>query len=73
MNYPKELFFPIENTDHLIARITLNIDRGSYYAEVDLLLNESRKIFHHVGEFYGFSDEDECLKTALDKTSLYFK
>lgn len=71
--YPKEHFIEIEHQPEFIARITLNQIGDAYNSEIDILLEESRKIYFHVGDLYNISEETEALELSVQKLAKFLR
>lgn len=70
---PQDFFVPIENSDFLLGRITLNIDRNKFTTEVVLIQKESKKIYKHIFNLYDFEDPQEAIDQSMYKFGQYLK
>ena len=66
-SFPKELFFKIEQNQSMELRITVNLGTGDdpYWAEIDLVESENKKIMVHIGTVTGLEDEKEATQRGL--------
>ena len=71
--YPKEHFVKIENEPDFLGRITVNQVFGQFNAEVDIVQEESRKIFRHVNILYNKEDEQEAIDAAMQVLARFLR
>lgn len=71
--YPKEHFVRIENEPDFLGRITVNLVYGKFNAEIDIVQEESRKIFRHVNILYGKEDEQEAIDAAMQYLAKFLR
>lgn len=71
--YPKEHFVRIENEPDFLGRITVNLVFGKFNAEIDIVQEESRKIFRHVNILYGKEDEQEAIDAAMQYLAKFLR
>jgi hypothetical protein len=65
--YPKEALFELKNNPHHMGRITVVKLKEEFSAEIDIILKESHKIFHHVETLYNYEEERDVYNTAMQK------
>jgi hypothetical protein len=65
--YPEENYIELENNPYLMGRITIHAVKENYHAEVDIIHQESHKIFKHVGIIYRQSSPEEALITGVQR------
>ena len=66
MDFPKEHLIELKGlSPFLIGRIVVS-ERGNLYdAEIDIIQNESGKIFNHIGILYGEMDAQEAFNLGV--------
>lgn len=72
-SYPKEHFVRIENEPNFLGRITVNHVFGQFNAEIDIVQEESRKIFKHVNILYNKEDEQEAIDAAMQVLARFLR
>jgi hypothetical protein len=72
-DYPKSFFLELANNDNLLGRITVFLDRERFNIEVDIVLRESRKIYKHVKNSFGYEDEQDAVDQGVSILSHYLK
>lgn len=70
---PQDFFVPIENNENFLGRITLNLDRGKYTAEIAIVQSESKKIFQYIETLYGFEEGRDAIDQAVMKLGKYLR
>jgi hypothetical protein len=71
--YPKEHFVVIENEPDFLGRITINKINEKYCAEIDIVQEESRKIFKHVNILYDREDELDAIDSAMQVLARFLR
>lgn len=71
--YPAEFYFPFDSEPFHLGRVTINQLNSSYTAEIDIVMKESKKIFHHVDILYQFDDPRDALERATQRLSSFLK
>ena len=71
--FPHEIFFNIEDSDHVVGRITIDKVGEKFNSEIALVQRENNKIVHHVGNLYNHYDYDELFKTSLQKLATFLQ
>jgi hypothetical protein len=69
--YPKEYLVPLENEPYFQGKIAVYRLKEEFYSEVQIIFKDGQKIYAHVGSFFQFTSEDECLNTSVQKLSNY--
>lgn len=69
--YPQEFYIKIDNNENLLGRITLNSIRSKFHIEIDIVFNESKKIFKHIGQEFEIEDSQEAVDLGVMKLSRY--
>ena len=69
--YPKEFLIPIENEPYYQGKISIYLLKKEFYSDVQIIFKDGQKIYAHIGSFFNFESEDECLNTSLQKLSDY--
>jgi hypothetical protein len=79
-DYPREYFIELVGNPELIGRLTLIQTRRGIYVDVDLLFDESKKIFRPMGQLGPFLENDDAreqgfqfLATSLRKLTVVSK
>lgn len=70
--YPQEFFVEITTDEYREGRITINKMDDKFSSEIDIVQIETKKIWHHVGSFYNFSDAhsaNDVLETSIQLLS----
>lgn len=72
MNFPQEHYIELKGlSPNIVGRITINEHFGKYNAEIDLVLQESGKIYQHVTMLFGLEDPRESLDLAVHHLKKY--
>ncbi len=71
IEYPQDFFVNIDNDQHRLGRITLNLHSDGYVVEIDIVQKESRKIWHHVDTLYKLEQADDALQIAVQRLSQF--
>lgn len=69
--YPIEFFMELKDNENFLGRLTVNKAKASFTCEVDILLRESRKIYHHVNILYDLPDEFEAIESGRRKLAIF--
>ncbi len=69
--FPKEHLFELENNPHHVGRIILYKMPKTYNAEIDIIVKESHKIFHHVDTLFNQDEERDALESAVQRLSKF--
>ncbi len=70
--YPQDFFIEISSDEYREGRITINKLDDRFSSEIDIVQKETKKIWHHVGSYYNFSDsqsKDEVLEISVQHLS----
>jgi hypothetical protein len=73
IEYPLEYFIEIEGQSFLIGRLTIHLMDKGFWVSVDIVQNESKKIWAHAGDLYGINDLDEVTYCAVQLLADYLK
>ncbi len=71
IEYPQDFFINIDNDQHRLGRITLNLHSDGFVVEIDIVQKESRKIWHHVDTLYKLENNDDALQLAVQRLSQF--
>lgn len=71
IEYPQDFFVNIDNDQHRLGRITLNLHSDGFVVEIDIVQKESRKIWQHVDTIYKLEQADDALQTAVQRLSQF--
>ena len=71
IEYPPDFFVNIDNDQHRLGRITLNLHSDGFVVEIDIVQKESRKIWQHVDTIYKLEQADDALQTAVQRLSQF--
>ena len=66
-DYPREKYIELENNPYLLGRITIHQVKEDFHAEVDIIHQESHKIFKHVAIVYQQQSAEEALITGIQR------
>ncbi len=69
VEFPFEAFVNLEKEPYFVGRIVVNSHGDSFSAEIDIVNKESKKIYHHVGNLYNFTEASEALENAYQHLS----
>lgn len=69
--YPQDFFVNIDNDQHRLGRITLNLHSDGFVVEINIVQKESRKIWHHVDTIYKLEHADDALQIAIQRLSQF--
>ena len=72
-SYPKEFYIKLENNEHLLGRLTLNMSSSLLHVEIDIVFEETKKIYKHIYVLYNQVDENEAINNALQFFSNYLR
>jgi hypothetical protein len=67
--YPKEHLIELKGNPHHVGRITISKMKTEFAADIDIILKESHKIFHHVDALFHYDEEVEVLNSAIQRLS----
>lgn len=70
--YPIEKYIPLNGHDHLLGRLVINKVHDGLNVEVDIVLEEGRKIWVSVARLYKILDFDEAVYLGVQALSDYF-
>lgn len=65
MNAVKELFIPFENDPLRLGRLSLYETHAGLEVHIDIVFEESRKIYQHLTIIRSNDSEDEVIQNAL--------
>jgi hypothetical protein len=65
--FPQEKYIELDNNPYLLGRITIHQVKEDYHAEVDIIHQESHKIFKHIEIVYGQLSAEEALITGIQR------
>ncbi|MBL7663844.1 MAG: hypothetical protein JNM93_01835 [Bacteriovoracaceae bacterium] len=71
--YPQEHYLPLENNPHYLGRVVINKLKKSFFVEVDIIHQESHKIFHHVDSIFDLDEEQDALFTAVQSLANFLQ
>ena len=71
--FPKEFFIRIDNNENFLGRLILNKARDNYNLEIDIVSNESKKIYQHVDILYNQMDAEEAIELGVQKLAEFLK
>ena len=72
MNFPQEHYIELKGlSPNIVGRIVIAENFGKFNAEVDLVLQESGKIYQHVTVLYAQEDARESLDLAVHYLKKY--
>ncbi len=71
--YPKEHYIELENNPYLMGRIAINQVKNEFIAEVDIIHQESHKIYHHVDILYSGYTAEEALISGVQRLRRFFE
>ena len=72
MNFPQEHYIELKGlSPNIVGRITITEHSGKFNAEIDLVLQESGKIYQHVSTLYSQEDPRESLDLAVHYLKKY--
>lgn len=70
--FPQEHYIELKGlSPYIVGRVTINQEVNCYHAEVDLVLQESGKIYQHVTMLYDQEDARETLDLAVHYLKKY--
>lgn len=73
-SFPCEFFIELEGiSPFLVGRIVISQHGSTFNAEIDIVQNESGKIYNHVNIIYGESDPRETLDLAVHSLKRYLQ
>lgn len=71
-NFPQEHYIELKGlSPYIVARINITEQGSRYHAEIDLVLQESGKIYQHVTMLYDQEDPRETLDLAVHYLKKY--
>lgn len=71
-DYPKEYFIELGGlSPYLVGRVSVFKLTSSYNVEIDIIQNESGKIFNHVKSLYNQSSEREAVDLSVHHLKQY--
>lgn len=71
-SFPQEHYIELKGlSPYIVARINISEQANRYHAEVDLVLQESGKIYQHVTMLYNQEDARETLDLAVHYLKKY--
>lgn len=71
--YPQDYFVTLENDQHCLGRITLNLHGYDFAVEVDIVQKESRKIRKHVDTLYKIDNHEDALQLGVQRLAQFLK
>lgn len=71
--FPHELFIKIENENYFIGRIIIHQIGRQFNAEIDIINEESRKIFCHVGIIYDQASGEEARIAGVQRLAEFLQ
>lgn len=66
-----ETYLKIENNPDLVGRISITPIKNVFNSEIDIIFAESKKIFYHVGDLFGYKEYQDCLTTSIQNMSQF--
>jgi hypothetical protein len=73
MEFPAEYFIKLEGQGFLLGRLTVNKLNQSFWVEIDIVQNESRKIWAHVADLHGITELDEAIDKSVQTLADFVK
>jgi hypothetical protein len=73
MDFPKDFFVPINGEFSREGRLCVNKLDNGYCVEVDVVFIESKKIWFHVGAWYGLEDLHAAIEMGNRKLSFFLQ
>ena len=61
----KTFFVKIEGHENYVGRVVVSSHHTGLSAEIDLLLNETKKILRHVKVLHGLVDHEEAIAESM--------
>lgn len=71
--FPKEFLLKIDGEDHRVGKLTLNKHHDGFSIDIDIVLKENQRIWHHVDSIYGIYEEREAIETGVFKLGQFLK
>ena len=71
--FPQEHFIEIENEPDFLGRITVNKLQSQYSSEIDIVVNESRKIYRHVKMLYNVTDYKDIIDLSVQELARFLR
>ena len=71
--YPKEYLIPIDNEPYYQGRISVYLLKSEFYSDVQIIFKDGQKIFQHIGTYFHFESEEDCLNTSMQKLSNFLR
>ncbi len=71
--YPTEHYIKLENEPYYMGRITLYQVGNQLHSDIDIVHQESQKIFYHVGRLSQNYQENDLLQASVQKLSFFLK
>jgi hypothetical protein len=65
--FPIEKYIDLENNPYLLGRITVNVVKEHYHAEVAIIHRESHKIFKHIDIIYHQYSPEEAVISGIQR------
>lgn len=65
--YPIEHFIKLENEHYREGRIIVTSLHDGFSAEVDIVQIEGKKIWSHIGHYFGFESEHEATEQGIQR------
>jgi len=72
-HYPRELYLEIQNNPHLLGRLTLVKGESCFHVEVDLVFEESKKIYRHIASLFNQLEEQEAIDLAMQSFAKFLR
>lgn len=71
VNEAQEKYIELENNPYLLGRLTVHEVRGLFHVEVDIIHQESHKIFKHIDIIYNQSNAHEAFLTGVQRLRIF--
>jgi serine phosphatase RsbU (regulator of sigma subunit) len=72
-NYPVEKYIELERNPYLLGRITIHHVKEDFHAEVDIIYQESHKIFKHIDIVYRQYSAEEALIIGVQRLRTFLE
>ncbi|MDD0853380.1 hypothetical protein HBN50_09740 [Halobacteriovorax sp. GB3] len=69
--YPLDFFIPITNNDHLLGRLTVNKLGDSFSVEIDIIFDESKKIYQHIDILYKRESKEDAIDSGVSRLAQF--